>query len=419
MSKPRNLFGLLLAIALLASLGLSTRISAQPATPEPSGQIGMARLDGSLAFFDFTVEPGGTATDSVNILVYGAPTRVLSFTTNLIPGENGGYTPAMEPEELVGAAAWVDFPTQEYELAADTGLTREVTVRVPDDAQPGEYTAAIVLQGIEDADEPATPEATPTAEATPQITVKYTVRYVLFVSITVPGPLEPSMVVGPASVMTTASGTHVVVDLANTGNARLRPDASLRVLDEEGAPVIEQAFRLGSILSYSETVLKATFPATPALGTYTIELELVHEAKGYDSGPLTFEVIVDEAALTFRDTTLSRPAITSVAVNPVESSGRVAYADIAVEIDNPGQEVRRSVVTLTVYRNGEKLEDYPLSSGVPLGEGASTVTGRYIPPTGWETGAYTFTVTLSSIDPVSNQQVELAVFESTDTVVIR
>ena len=226
------------------------------------------------------------------------------------------------------------------------------------------------------------------------------------------------MEVGPASVVTTARGTHVVVDLANVGNARLRPVTTIRVLDEAGVAVIDQQFALGSILAFSETVLTTTFTANSALCNYRVELSLEQSEKGYTSGRLTFDIVVDEAALTFRDATLSRPTIGSLTVEPVVANGRVAYADVVVAVDNPGQDIREATVVLSIFCNGVKVEDYPITVGAPLLAGPSTVAARYIPPTGWQPGTYTFSITLASIDPVSGRLVELAVLESPDTVVI-
>ena len=86
MSTPRGLSFLVLAITLVAALILPMATHAQQATPPPTGGIGMARRDDTLAYFDFTLDPGDSATDSVNIFAFGAPARLRSFTTNLIPG---------------------------------------------------------------------------------------------------------------------------------------------------------------------------------------------------------------------------------------------------------------------------------------------------------------------------------------------
>jgi hypothetical protein len=66
-------------------------------------------------------------------------------------------------------------------------------------------------------------------------------------------------------------------------------------------------------------------------------------------------------------------------------------------------------VVLTVYRDGVEVDSAELASSVTVPTGASEIDQPYIPETGsWESGVYTFAITISAVDPQSGSETVIA-----------
>ena len=85
---------------------------------------------------------------------------------------------------------------------------------------------------------------------------------------------------------------------------------------------------------------------------------------------------------------------------------------------NGGAEVPATNVSLTVLRDGEKVEDFPLAINLSLPTGETIVTDRYIPAEAWVTGTYTFQVTVSSVNQRDGSETVLLTIDVTDSIVV-
>jgi hypothetical protein len=86
----------------------------------------------------------------------------------------------------------------------------------------------------------------------------------------------------------------------------------------------------------------------------------------------------------------------------------VQFANVGVSVQNSGDTVQNSQIVLRVERDGELVEEYPLTSDAALETGPTSVQQRYLPLTGWMPGSYSFTVSVEMVDPSSGNVTVLA-----------
>lgn len=81
---------------------------------------------------------------------------------------------------------------------------------------------------------------------------------------------------------------------------------------------------------------------------------------------------------------------------------------LTLEITNVGDGDGLAEVLLDVTNNGVLIETFPLASSLTLPLGTTSVTQRYIPPTGWESGTWSFVVRLDTVDPLTGTAITVA-----------
>jgi hypothetical protein len=203
---------------------------------------------------------------------------------------NGGFAARLDGEPTGGTTTWLDFPTQTLELDPGKGLNQTFTVRVPADAQPGEYLTSLVVQN-------ATPlgGSSATGEG---IAFKQIVRQAIAVSITIPGPLTPGLAIGQATHRTVAEKSSVAVALQNTGNVKIKPNGLFTLFDETGLEISRYRIAMDSFYAGTDTFVEVPFAQRLNPGDYTATLEL---SEGDDrlasSVSLAFQVPLAQADL--------------------------------------------------------------------------------------------------------------------------
>jgi hypothetical protein len=95
-----------------------------------------------------------------------------------------------------------------------------------------------------------------------------------------------------------------------------------------------------------------------------------------------------------------------------------AFADVALTVTNPGEPVANAEVILDVARDGEPVETFPLGPGFSLPQGETVLTQRYVPPTGWEDGTWSFTVRVNAVDPSTGTSTTIATLDSIAPVTV-
>ncbi len=168
---------------------------------------------------------------------------------------------------------------------------------------------------------------------------------------------------------------------------------------------------MGSI--YAGTTVPLSVPLTDPLpeGDYTVAISLNDPETGIavtSEGVVTISNI-DQVPAQFE--MMGTVSLSPDATNP-------AFADVAVTVANGGQAVSDAEVLLDVSRDGELVEMFSQGSSLALPQGETSLSQRYIPPTGWEAGIWNFSLRLNVTDPSSGASTTVAVFDDIATVEI-
>jgi hypothetical protein len=156
---------------------------------------------------------------------------------------------------------------------------------------------------------------------------------------------------------------------------------------------------------YAGTFVTLSLPvgAPLAAGDYTVPVELNDETTDTSAS-------IDEAGITITEADESAVTISATAsVELQPDTDDPAFANVTVSITNDGAPVPTAEVLLDVMLDGEPLETFALAAAAAIPQGESTVTQRYIPPTGWESGAWSFVVRINVIDPATGAATSVAV----------
>jgi MYXO-CTERM domain-containing protein len=216
------------SLALLATAARAqeppTEAPADDAEPafavQPSGPDGPGNRD----WFVYTLEPGDVFGDTVAISNLGErPTRFYLYATDATSvADTAGFAPAKDTEEPVDVGTWIQLATNEYTVDPGKRIDVPFSIRVPEDAEPGDHVGAILAV---DADEGSVePGSAPDG-------ITFDVRHRLGarVYVRVGGTLAPALRIDELAVQRDGDQTTVVWDVSNTGNIRLTPTAEVRI----------------------------------------------------------------------------------------------------------------------------------------------------------------------------------------------
>lgn len=345
-------------------------------------------------FDDVVVEPGTSVELTAAIVNQGTvPVSLHAFKVNALSAVNGGFLSGDEDDPPTGATAWIDFPPLDVELGPGEQHQVTFTVSVPEGADPGQYIAGLAVQ--------MEPEQLEGSEILSKVR-----GYVISVGILVPGDLTHAFELGEPVIE--ESAVHIPV--TNTGNYLVRPAGELTLTDSGGNQVHTSMVEMGSVYAGLSTEVSVPLPEQIPPGDYTLDLTLMDKASGASAEISDAEVTVVEPV----DPT--GVSATSVSVQP--NADPIAFANVAITLNNGSQLIPAASVELVVTHDGEELERYPLASNVELPNGETEVSDRYIPANAWEPGTYTFQIVVSAVDRESEGSTVLATIDVDDEIVV-
>ncbi len=385
--------GIILLVMLTTPSALSAQ-SGNQASPQadPGPQFILRPADGEDgSYFTLEAEPGSTNTlTAVLGNVDDRPVTLRTYAGDGFTLVNGGFGVREEADSGEGISSWLDYKAETLEFEPGQGIERSFSVTVPDDAAPGQYIAGIVLQTAE-------PIAVEGSAMFNQI-----IRKSVAVFITVPGDMTPSIEVGAPAIEGNLAGQRVVVPVRNTGDVLVKPTGELVLTNASGNAVFTQPFSMGSIYAGMETTLEVPLPAALPEGDYAVTATFSDAETGVAAS------VPDSTVALSSDVETAAPlAITSAGVTPMPGVDDVQFAAVRVTVENRDAAIEGVQVILSVARDGEAVEDFPLASSVTLQQGETVVEQRYIPLEGWTPGEWTFTVTLKSVDPQTKAEATL------------
>lgn len=407
MTNQRVPRGLLFLLVLLSLTLLPLPTHAADDTPagvpsfvvEPVGQPG--------SYITLTINPGVTV--SATVALGNAGTEAVNartYAADVYTIANGGFGLTTADAPVTGTARWLDYTTEEIDLAPLTKIERTFHVSVPEKTKPGQYIAGIALETAE-------PIAVGGSDMLKQTIVK-----AIAVFITVPGPVEPKLEIGEATIKQSGSGQTLVVAIKNPGNVLLKPAGTLELTAAGGTVILTTPVQMGSVYARTDTTLEVAIPTVLDPGTYGLHLDLRDEATGAAAQVRDLAVPVKAPSTETPDAPVT---IASFALTPVsdQATGNLQIVNVEVTIANTGAPVANARLTLHVERDGQVVEDFPLNASLAIPTGSTPLTQRYAPIGGWSAGVYTFSVTLEAIDPSTGQVTLLATANAPDTVTVQ
>lgn len=172
--------------------------------------------------FTYTVDPGGSLTDALVIANHGdEPVDLSVYAADGFTSDDGQLALLVSGEPSRAIGTWITPETQTVTVAAGATTTVPFTVRIPDDATPGDYAGGVV-----------TSLTVPDAATGVSVDRRLGIR----VNLRVGGELAPSLAIEDMSVSWNgglnpfAGGDATVTyTLHNTGNAALSAQAAGQV----------------------------------------------------------------------------------------------------------------------------------------------------------------------------------------------
>ena len=402
--------GKLLVMFLLASLLLPAvavaSIQDLPATPSTGEAISFSlnpkgQPDGS--FFEIEAKPGSTTRLTVEVSnTYSQPLSLRSFVTDVYTVVNGGMGTGDEGDTSQPPTAWIDYPAATYDLEPGEGREIEFSVNVPDDAEPGNYVSALILQ---------TAEAVPVAGTS---LFDQIIRKGVAIDITVPGEATPDFELGDVVYAEGPNVPTLTIGVSNTGDLRLRLNGTLEVKDATGTVILAGDVETGSIYARTATSLQLVLQQPLPTGEYTVTLNLTDTSYGVshnlENVPFTVEnaTPVAQVPVEFND----------FEVTPLPVATAPQFVTIKGTIANGGAVIPNARLTVHVMKDGEEVESFPLIPSLSLAQGETAIEQRYIPLSGFTSGTWTFSLTLESVDPSSSSATVILTQDLEDSLVI-
>jgi hypothetical protein len=396
---------LVLIAALLAGFaGFAPPAGAQ-ATPDAGTSIPsfvLTPVGQDQPYISETLDPGEETAVTVQLGNAGdETTQARTFVADAFTLVNGGFGVKAEDAPKTGSTTWLDYSSETLDLEPGDLVERTVTISVPDDAAPGEYIAGLVLQ---------TAEPIPVADST---MFRQTIQKSIAIFITVPGPKNPALEIGEASIDQRTRAASIQIEIDNPGNVLLKPAGTVTMTDAGGKQIVDAPVKMGSVYAGTSTLLEIALPTTLLPGTYSVHIELSDEATG---------VAVDEEREAELADLAATPEASPVTIDSLtleaardSASDTLQYVNVEVSLTNAGNPIQGAQVILHVTRDGAPVEDFTLASGLAIPVGPTQVAQRYIPPGGWTVGEYAFSVTVEAVTP-SGQRTALAEAQSSETV---
>lgn len=423
MTSPRRRWTIFITTLLLTFGGPA--LAQDPTTPvadttpdRPDVVFGVYPEGGAEGqYFEAFVEPGAGHAFTLALRNAGEePLTLLAYPANAYSMTNGGMGVTFQDQERTAPTTWLDFPEGTFDVTPGEEALVPFTATVPDGTAPGQYVTAI---GVETADSFAVGEENGA--------FRQVLRKVIAVVIIVPGEAEPSFVLGEPELVLQQGNSVLRIPVENTGNVRVRPSGMVTLTDASGTEIATGDVAMGSVYRGDTAPYELWMPVSLPEGEYIVTVDLTDPDTGargsLSDAPVTLapppatpepeNTPVVVAAPT--PTPVPEPVtLETVRIEP--NADPLQFANVELEITNTGQHLARTRVTLGVTHDGEHVEDLVLDDNLPLPEGTTSVSQRYIPPTGWEPGEWTFSVTVRSINPNADSETVVLIEEDIATI---
>lgn len=295
------------AVTMLAALATIAAFVAHPldanaTTPSPpawtvetvDGEHGSGRAN-----FQYDVDPGNTLSDRMLVTNTGDSDLPLTmYAADAFTTDTGAVDILQLGEASVDAGTWIRVETASVTLAPGASTEVAFTITVPDNATPGDHSAALVASLLP-------------GEGSGQVDVER--RLGLRIDLRVSGEIGPAAEIRSlttdisSSWLPFGSGTmHLTYELVNTGNVRLSSLEDLQFSGFAGtAPVVLMGMEVpellpgSSVLVTREVAMSAVGPIDGSLTVYLQPVGAFAEVPVAVTAPLSAFVMPWGALIVF------------------------------------------------------------------------------------------------------------------------
>lgn len=331
------------------------------------------------ARFEATAEPGETVEFTAVLENFGeAPIKLRTYISDVLPTLNGGLSVAAPDSERTGITTWVTYDTEEFELQPGESILRPIVIQVPEDTAPGQYVNAVVLETVDPVDQSGM--------------IRQFYRKVVTIYVTVPGDVVTDFTLGEPEMIIDAGRAGILIPVQNAGNVRLELEVEYALMNPDGSLFFNNRQRLGVIYMGQETYMILGFVSIPPPGEYVLNVTATERESGLQRTLEEVKITAPEV----EDAPAVQPVtFDSITIEP--NADPIAFANVSVEINTATDSFPSTRLTLSVFRDGEFVEDFVLAENLAITVGQpAVVTQRYLPATSWESGTYTFSLKLES-----------------------
>ncbi len=352
-------------------------------------------------YFTLEAEPG--TSHELKVLLANAddqPLGLRTFASDVLPAVNGGFAVASADTPPTGTATWLDYAPETFDFEPGQGVERTFKVNIPDDAEPGQYIAGLTLETAEPLD----------VEGTELF--KQVIQKSIAVFIIVPGPEKPAFALLDPEFVADPSSPRIEIHVENSGNVLVKPAGELTLTNESGEKIFSAPIQMGSVYAGMTVLLSVPVASSVSDGDYIMSVELSDEETS------TSASIPSESIFVTREVQAPAQFELAGSVTLMPDGAKPSFADVTVTVNNIGSAAQQSELILAARRDGELVETFTLAPSLALPPGETTIAQRYIPPTGWETGTWTFVISLNLIDPTTGSATTVATLDSIPEVEI-
>ncbi|MEH3053767.1 MAG: DUF916 domain-containing protein [Patulibacter minatonensis] len=264
-------------LAVVAVL-LSTALGASPtgaATAENEVNTGRAPLIGGFSaralgpngevtpqtYFDLEMDPGDTYDGEIQVTnAADSFVRLRVDSVDGLTGSTSGTVYANRTDPRTETSQWITPRKKALRLKADSARTLRFSIKVPNDATPGDHVGAVAFQRI----------LQPQKKG--EFAVRQVLRVAVAVQIRVKGPAEAQLGIG-GMTLKALGGTQipsVTIELQNTGQLLCRPTLAV-TLSKGGEGLGTVSRQLDTILAGDTIQYPLPWPKPLDTGDYEVK----------------------------------------------------------------------------------------------------------------------------------------------------
>jgi len=252
------------------------------AVDEPPVKLSISPVGGQGSFISVELEPGEQR--SLDLLLGNHASAAIlarTYAADAYSLVNGGFGARLHGDPTTGPTLWLTYPTEELEIQAGSGVERAVRVAVPPGTPPGEYVSALVIENA---------QALPGSGG---MAFDQVLRQAIAVVVTVPGPTQAMLQLGPAEHRWVTATSVVRLGIANEGNVLTKPAGEVVIANEAGSVVETLGVVLDSVYGGTSSLIEVALTEPLSPGRYMADVVLADPNRNVQAAASDLPFVVD------------------------------------------------------------------------------------------------------------------------------